>query len=147
MLRLNEVQQKLKDDISLINPKEKELAEKCFLVKTTPKRDRQVTALVDEIAEFRKNDSGFFAIISNQFKSPQDALIAYKLQDGTEKRFDDLKNDADLKRLGCILGIISKFVCVSNFLLKFCADGFFIKYKAQRESLKRLRRYRICFGQ
>lgn len=99
MNRLNEVQQKLKEGVSLTSPKEQELAEQCFLVKTTPKRGRQVTPLLDKIAAFRENDSGFFAILSNQFKSPQEALVAYKLRDGIEKRFDDLKNDADLKRL------------------------------------------------
>ena len=99
MTMLHEVQEKLKSGKKITSPKEQELAEKCFKVKFTAKRGIRVTALVDKIAQFRDNDSGFFAIISNQFKDPQDALIAYKLRDGIEKRFDDLKNDADLKRL------------------------------------------------
>lgn len=99
MNRLNEVERKLKEGIKITSPKEQELAENCFVVKTTPKRGRRVTPLLDKIASFRENDSGFFAIMSNQFKSPQEALIVYKLRDGIEKRFDDLKTEADLKRL------------------------------------------------
>lgn len=99
MTRLHDVEEKLKAGKKITSPKEQEVAEKCFKVKVTPKRGIKVTALTDKIAEFRDNDAGFFAIVSNQFKNPQDALIAYKLRDGIEKRFDDLKNDADLKRL------------------------------------------------
>lgn len=99
MTRLHDVAEKLKAGKKLTDPQEHELAEKYFAVKVSPKKGITVTSLVDKIAEHRNNDAGFFAILSNQFENSKEALNAYKLRDGIEKRFDNLINDADLTRL------------------------------------------------
>lgn len=99
MSSLKEIEQQLKNGDRISNPIHEQLAERCFTVKRTPKRGRKVITNTEEIAKLRDSDAGFFAIMSNQFKDAEQALVAYKLRDGIEKRFDDLKNDTDLRRL------------------------------------------------
>ncbi len=50
------------------------MSNKCFKVTQTLKRGIRVQALTDKIAEFRNNDSGYFAILSTQFKDANEAL-------------------------------------------------------------------------
>lgn len=98
MSTLKEIERMLERGQRISNPTHAELAELCFTVKRTP-RGRKVIVNTEAIAKLRDTDAGFFAIMSNQFKDAEQALIAYKLRDGIEKRFDDLKNDTDLGRL------------------------------------------------
>jgi hypothetical protein len=99
MSTLKSLEKKLSLEEKIKDPALEELAQLCFDVKKTPVRGVRVTPKLEQISELRNVDAGYFAILSTQFKNPNDALIAYKLRDGVEKRFDDLKNDADLKRL------------------------------------------------
>lgn len=99
MSTLKSLEKKLSLEEKIKDPALEELARLCFDVKKTPVRGVRVTPKLEQISELRNVDAGYFAILSTQFKNPNDALIAYKLRDGVEKRFDDLKNDADLKRL------------------------------------------------
>lgn len=99
MSDLREIKHKLKNEIELKTTAEKSLAEKCFTVKRTPKRGLQVKPNLVAIEELKNTQVGYFAILSSQFKDPLEAMRVYKLRDGIEKRFDDLKNDEDMKRL------------------------------------------------
>lgn len=99
MSDLREVERKLKHGESFKSASEEFLAKECYTVKTTPKRGLQVKANVEAIDRLRDNHAGYFAILSSQFKDPLEAMRVYKLRDGIEKRFDDLKNDEDCKRI------------------------------------------------
>ena len=93
------VEEKLRTGKELSTEREKEIAALCFEVKTTPKRGLQVKSIDSAIAKLRDNDCGYFAIYSSATKDPWEALRLYKLRDGIEKRFDDMKNEEDLHRL------------------------------------------------
>jgi len=73
--------------------------EKYFIVKETPKRGFQVEFNNEAIQTHRKKYSGFFCIITNQTKSPEETLKNYREKDAVENSFDDLKNSLDMKRL------------------------------------------------
>ena len=75
------------------------IAKECFIVKETPKRGLQVKCLPEKVDELKEECGGYFAIASNQFKNGSEALYVYKLRDGVEKRFDDIKNEEDCRRL------------------------------------------------
>ncbi len=53
----------------------------------------------EAIDTYRKHYAGFFAILSNDYKDPVQALRVYRNKDVVEKCFDDLKNQLDMKRL------------------------------------------------
>lgn len=102
MERVNFIQNFLergKQITELKNEYDKMIAQKCFTVKSTPKRGIKVTCNQQEVAKLEEETGGYFAIASNQIKDPFHALYVYKLRDGVEKRFDDLKNEEDCHRL------------------------------------------------
>lgn len=70
-----------------------------FMIKETPKRGRKVTYNEEAIQKHKKNCIGWFVLITNDVKDPVKALEIYRRKDTVEKKFDDLKNDLDLKRL------------------------------------------------
>lgn len=96
LLRIEEM---LKSGQELKSASDIELAKKCFTVKNTPKRGIQVKENLEAIEQLRNSDSGYFAIYSTEFKDAEQAMFAYKLRDGIEKRFDDLKNEEDMHRI------------------------------------------------
>lgn len=102
----------------MLNKEEKFLAQQCFTVKETPVRGIQVIANLEKIAELRDNSSGFFVVLSSQFKDPNDALNSYKLRDHVEKGFDDLKNEEDAYRLR----VHSAHAMRSRLFLQFIAQ-------------------------
>ncbi|MEO1785359.1 IS1634 family transposase [Thermodesulfobium sp. 4217-1] len=53
----------------------------------------------EAIEKHIKNYAGFFVILTNDIKDPQEALRIYRNKDVVEKCFDDLKNQLDMKRL------------------------------------------------
>ena len=93
------VSQKLQDHQVLTTDYQRYLASVCFSVTHHSKGKATVKPNLEVIAQMKENNSGFFAILSNQFKDPNEALKFYKLRDGIEKSFDDLKNEADCRRL------------------------------------------------
>jgi len=100
MDNLRRISEDLKAGKELSSQADIDLAQTCFTVTKTPKRGIRVTPNNEAIGALRnKCDAGFFAILSTQFKSAQDALRVYKLRDSVEKRFDDLKNEEDAFRL------------------------------------------------
>ncbi len=96
---LKRVQIKLNNREPITDPIEQLVADISFETKTTPIRGYRVTVKKDAIARMRSHGTGFFAIRSNQFRSAAQAFNAYRLRDGVEKRFDDMKNQEDMKRL------------------------------------------------
>ena len=70
-----------------------------FAVKNTSVHGIQVKENLEAIEQLRNSDSGYFAIYSTEFKDAEQAMFAYKLRDGIEKRFDDLKNEEDMHRI------------------------------------------------
>jgi len=77
----------------------KELYSRYLIIKETPKRGLKVTFNDEEIQKHRKRYSGFFCILSNKIKNPEEALRVYRTKDVVENSFDDLKNHLDMKRL------------------------------------------------
>ena len=97
--KLKIIRDKLKTGKDLIDPLEKFIADSCFKVTKTSSKGITVESLTDKIEELKDVAAGFFVIRSSQFSSAVDALKAYCLRDGVEKRFDDIKNEEDMKRL------------------------------------------------
>jgi transposase len=70
-----------------------------FIIKETPVRGRKVIYNDEAIKQYIRKYAGFFAILTNDFKDPLEALMVYRNKDVVEKCFDDLKNQLDMKRL------------------------------------------------
>lgn len=98
MEHVDRVAQMLEQGKSPVSKLDREIAEKCF---STHKYKGRIIVHCDAnaVAAMKEEHGGYFAIISNQIKDCQEALRVYKLRDGVEKRFDDLKNEEDCQRL------------------------------------------------
>lgn len=70
-----------------------------FIIKTTPKRGMKITFNTNAVSLYINRYAGFQALLSNGIKDPVEALQIYRDKDVVEKCFDDLKNQADMKRL------------------------------------------------
>lgn len=99
MDNLNRIQAMLERGQKLVSPEDIALAEECFTVSNTPKRGRRVKCDGAAVDRLKRELGGYFAIVSNQLKDCHEAMYVYKLRDGVEKRFDDLKNEEDCHRL------------------------------------------------
>lgn len=98
MERVDQVKRLLEEGKELKAALDQEIAKRCF---TTRKYKDKIIAHCDkdEVAKMKEEFGGYFAIISNDIKDFREAMKVYKLRDGVEKRFDDLKNDLDCSRL------------------------------------------------
>ena len=98
MERVDQVKCLLEEGKELKTALDQEIAERCF---TTRKYKDKIIARCDKdaVAKMKEEFGGYFAIISNDIKDFREAMKVYKLRDGVEKRFDDLKNDMDCSRL------------------------------------------------
>jgi transposase len=79
--------------------KHRELYQRFFLIKETPKRGRKITYNETEIQRYRKRYAGFFCILSTNMKDSHEVLKIYRAKEAVENSFDDLKNQLDMKRL------------------------------------------------
>lgn len=70
-----------------------------FTIRETPVRGIKVSYNEEAIAEYKRNFTGWFVLMSNDVKDKVKALEVYRQKDAVEKNFDDLKNDLDMKRL------------------------------------------------
>jgi len=75
----------------------RDLYEKYFTVKRTPKRGIRVTPKDDAIKEARRY-YGFFALLSNEKMDALTALELYRMKDVVEKAFGNLKDRLNLHR-------------------------------------------------
>jgi transposase len=77
----------------------KELYDRFFIIKRTPKRGLSVTYNTEEIQKYRKRYAGFFCILTNVKTDSGELLEIYRRRDIVENCFDDLKNGLDMKRI------------------------------------------------
>jgi transposase len=71
---------------------------KYFEVTETPKRGKKIIPREDAIKE-KLNNSGYFAMLSNEVKDPGIALALYRNKDIAEKAFGNLKERLDFRRM------------------------------------------------
>lgn len=79
-------------------PEHTKAYEKYFDVSETPVRGRKVSAKQAVIEEAKKN-YGYFALISNEIKDPEEALTLYRNKDLVEKAFGNLKERLSARRM------------------------------------------------
>ena len=82
-----------------LQEKHKELYERFFIVKRTPKRGVSVSYNNAEIHCYRKRYAGFSCILTNVKSDSCELLEVYRRKEVVENCFDDLKNGLDMKRL------------------------------------------------
>jgi transposase len=70
-----------------------------FLVKTTPRRGRQVKRNQEAINAYKTDHAGYWVILTNCEKDAAGALSAYRERSLVESQFDDMKNDLAMSRL------------------------------------------------
>ena len=97
MLRLR----KCKDELEAGTEyeKNKDIYERYFTVKETPKRGRKVDYNHQAIEDFINNDSCYWVLMSTTQKDKKKALLEYRDRNGVEVNFDDVKNSMDLRRM------------------------------------------------
>ena len=90
-----------------------------------------------DVIEAEKEYAGYFVILTNHYKDPQQVLEIYRNKDVVEKSFNDLKNDLDLDRLRIhtddamqgriFIGFIS-LILMSYIREKMRVHGMYSKY-------------------
>jgi transposase len=71
---------------------------KYFEVTETPKRGRKIVPREDKMLEATQN-YGYFALLSNEVKDPDEALSLYRSKDIVEKAFGNLKERLNFRRM------------------------------------------------
>lgn len=77
----------------------RELYERYFVVKETPKRGRKVSYNDAALKEYLDNDSCYWVLMGTEKRTARQALAEYRERNGVELSFDDLKNLLDMNRL------------------------------------------------
>ena len=77
----------------------RELYERYFVVKETPKRGRKVSYNDAALKEYLDNDSCYWVLMGTEKRTAQQALAEYRERNGVELSFDDLKNLLDKNSL------------------------------------------------
>ena len=113
----------------------KELYDRFFIVKRTPKRGLSVSYNTEEIQKYRKRYAGFFCILTNVKTDSGELLEAYRRKDIVENCFDDMKNGLDMKRLR----IHSSEAMDSRLFIQFLALILLSKIRAIAKGNKELR--------
>jgi hypothetical protein len=72
-----------------------------LIIKEMPIRGCKIIFNDDKILEYKNKYAGYFCILSTFIKDPIAALHLYKHRDIVEKCFNDLKNETDMKEIGC----------------------------------------------
>ena len=92
---------KCKEELEAEDPQEssKELYDRFFIVKRTPKRGLSVKYNDAAIQKYRKRYAGLFCILTNVKTDSGELLEVYRRKDLVENCFDDLKNALDMNRL------------------------------------------------
>jgi len=122
----------------------KELYERFFIMKKTPKRGLCVSFRDDEIQKYRKRYAGFFCILTNVKTDSAELLDIYRDKEVVESCFDDLKNGLDMKRLrthssramDSRLFIQFLALILISRIRKVSKDSLHLRYKSAREILE-----------
>ena len=77
----------------------KELYDKYFIVRETPKRGRKVVYNDAALKEYLESDSCYWVLMGTEKRTAREALAVYRERNRVELSFDDLKNLLDLNRL------------------------------------------------
>jgi transposase len=102
--------------------------QKYFIVKETPKRGLHIEYNEDAILK-HMDDIGYFVLMSNEIKGPEDALEVYRRKDMVEKAFDNLKERLEMRRTQAH----SDEILTGRFFLQFLAL-IFVSYVHKRMS-------------
>jgi transposase len=95
-LGMTEIAMKNKEQLTKT---QKDLCQKYFIVKETPKRGIQIQYKEDEIKK-RMDQFGYFVLLSNDIKDSGEAIEIYRRKDVVEKTFDNLKERLNMRRTG-----------------------------------------------
>jgi hypothetical protein len=98
------------------------MSRKYLFVKETPKRGILIEYNEDAIRS-HIDDIGYFVLMSNEIKDPEEALEVYRRKDMVEKAFDNLKERLEMKRTQ----VHSDEMLAGRFFLQFLAL-IFISY-------------------
>ncbi|WP_446787582.1 IS1634 family transposase [Macellibacteroides fermentans] len=71
---------------------------KYFEVEETPKRGRRITPR-EEVMQKEARNYGYFALLTNEVKDPDEALALYRSKDIVEKAFGNLKERLNFRRM------------------------------------------------
>jgi transposase len=96
------------------------ICDEYFVVKRTPKRCISVSYNESAIVE-HTNNTGYFALLSNDIKDPVAALRVYRKKDMAEKAFDNLKERLEMRRTT----VHSDQTLQGKFFLQFLLPCFF----------------------
>lgn len=72
--------------------------DKYFVVSETPKKGLHIVPKGDAIRE-HQHDFGYFVLLSNGVKDPEEAIKLYRVRDLKEKAFANLKERLDMRRM------------------------------------------------
>ena len=72
--------------------------DKYFVVSETPKKGLHIVPNGDAIREHQR-DFGYFVLLSNGVKDPEEAIKLYQVRDLIEKAFANLKERLDMRRM------------------------------------------------
>ena len=106
--------------------------ERYFEVHETPKRGIRITPKEEVIAEEAKYD-GYFVLLSNEVKDPNEALSLYRSKDIVEKAFGNLKERLNFRRLQ----VSSELSLNGKLFVEFIALIYlsYVKQKMQKAKL------------
>jgi hypothetical protein len=107
-------------------------SQKYLIVKEMPKRGLHIEYNEDAILK-HMDDIGYFVLMSNEIKEPEDALEVYRRKDMVEKAFDNLKERLEMRRTQTH----SDEILAGRFFLQFLAL-MFVSYVHKHMSEKDL---------
>lgn len=102
------------------------MSQQYLIVKETPKRGLHIEYNEEAILK-HVDDIGYFVLMSNEIKEPEDALEVYRRKDMVEKAFDNLKERLEMKRTQ----VHSDETLSGRFFLQFLAL-MFVSYVRKR---------------
>jgi len=77
----------------------KDIYDRYFEVKDTPKRGRKIREKSSCIAEFQRNYAGYWCLLSNRKKPKEEIYMAYQQRNTAEIFYDTFKNDLNGDRI------------------------------------------------
>ena len=120
------------------NPAHEASYEQYFVVKETPKRGITVKPKQDAIDEAQRN-FGYFALMTNGVKDPQEAVRIYRFKDTVEKSFGNLKDRLAMRRMS----VSSEEHFEAKLFIQFIALIYLAYIKKGMENAKLFKNYTL----
>ncbi len=111
---------------------------KYFTVKSAPKKGKQIIANEEAMLEASKN-YGYFALLSNEIKNPEEALDLYRSKDIVEKGFGNLKERLKFRRMD----VSSELTLNGKLFVEFIALIYLSYIKQKMKKAKLFDKYTI----